>query len=435
VTGQSEAANRANIVDPAKLVEIIQRWCPSAPVEVPVTLAKALIEAAATGGSGELRLSLLDEFVVGLAGQLCTNGHKIVKLKRETARMAGDPLHRPQLRPGHPAELARVALIAVKRADGQVLGVEKIRIALRRVKPKIRRTSTYALVKRMTDGGWFERVDAGVYGLPGRSRKPYEPRTLQLLRLVYQAPDHAVSTREACTELDWSPKLLSATASELSSRKLLKSRKSVHIVPQEIVDKLARGEGVRIAPGKVFYARAGAPTVDHSSFATLRAERPRIDRGAQAKKIASLNALKGEQLRIAVAAAAKEWASDPEDLAERLSKSAQRNLRRESAREKWREKATRLMEQYPERSPKPLRGLFKDLGIEGLTLRTFLDVVREVAAALLEQKGLRLRGMRPVHPHVGYSRKTQQVVRINPLKTLRRPLVFIPEFLDFIGPT
>ena len=55
MTGQSEAANRANIVDPAKLVEIIQRWCPSAPVEVPVTLAKALIEAAATGGSGELR--------------------------------------------------------------------------------------------------------------------------------------------------------------------------------------------------------------------------------------------------------------------------------------------------------------------------------------------------------------------------------------------
>ena len=215
MASQSVAANRANIVDPAKLVEIVQRWCPSAPVEVPVALVKALIEAAATGGSGELRLSLIEEVVVGLAGQLCTNGHKIVKLKRETARMADDPLHRPQLRPGHSAELARAALAAVKRANGQVLGVEKIHTALRRVKPKISQTSAYALVKRMTDGGWFERVDAGVYGLPGRSRKPYEPRTLQLLRLVYQAPGHVIGTREACSVLDWSPKLLSATASEL----------------------------------------------------------------------------------------------------------------------------------------------------------------------------------------------------------------------------
>ena len=225
MASQSAAANRTNTVDPAKLVEIVQRWCPSASVEVPIALVKALIEAAATGGSGELRLSLLEDFVVGLAGQLCTSGHKIVKLRRETARMAGDPLHRPQLRPGHPAELARAALTAVKRANRQVLGVAQIHTALRRVRPKISQTSAYALVKRMTDGGWLERVDAGVYGLPGPSRKPYEPRTLQLLRLVYQAPDHVISTREACTELGWSSKLLSATASELGSRKLLRSKR------------------------------------------------------------------------------------------------------------------------------------------------------------------------------------------------------------------
>jgi hypothetical protein len=94
-------------------------------------------------------------------------------------------------------------------------------------------------------------------------------------------------------------------------------------------------------------------------------------------------------LRIAVADTAKEWAYDPEDLAERLSRSAQRTLRRESAREQWRQKATILMEQNPKRSPKPLRDLFKDLGIKGLTHRIFLDVIREVAAALLEQKGLK----------------------------------------------
>jgi hypothetical protein len=402
MASQSMAANRANIVDPAKLVEIVQRWCPSAPVEVPIALVKALIEAAATGGSGELRLSLIEEFVVGLAGQLCTNGHKIVKLKRETARMADDPLHRPQLRPGHSAELARAALAAVKRANGQVLGVEKIHTALRRVKPKISQTSAYALVKRMTDGGWFERVDAGVFGLPGRSHKPYEPRTLQLFRLVYQAPGHVIGTREAGSVLDWSPKLLSATASELGSRNLLNSKKSVHVVPQELVEKLARGEGVRIAPGKVFYARAGGPTVDHSSFTPLRAERPRVDRKAQADKIASLNGLKGEQLRIGVAATAKEWSIDPEDLAERLSKSAQRNLRRESARERWREEATKLMEQHPERSPKPLRDLFKDLGIEGLTLRIFLEVIREAAAALLDEKGLKTSWNAPGAPPRSY---------------------------------
>ena len=187
--------------------------------------------------------------------------------------MAGDPLHRPKLRPGHTAELARAALAAVGRAYNQVLGVEKIHTALRRVKPKIRPTSTYAVVKRMTDCGWLERVDAGVYGLPGRSRKPYEPRTTQLLRLVYTAPDHEMSMRQALAILDWSAKLLSAMASELCSRNLMQSKKGVLLVPQEIVEKLARDEGFPIAPGKTFYARAGGPTVDRSAFTVLRAER------------------------------------------------------------------------------------------------------------------------------------------------------------------
>ncbi len=138
----AEAANRSTTVDPAKLLEIVRRWCPAAPVEVPITLVKALIEAAASGSSGELRLGLLEEFVLGLAAQLCSNAQKIDKLKKETARMAGDPLRRPKLRPGHPAELARAALAAVERANGQVLSVEKIHTALRRVKPKISNLNT-----------------------------------------------------------------------------------------------------------------------------------------------------------------------------------------------------------------------------------------------------------------------------------------------------
>ena len=54
------AASRSTTVDPAKLLAIVRRWCPGAPVEVPITLVKALMEAAASGGSGELRLGLLE---------------------------------------------------------------------------------------------------------------------------------------------------------------------------------------------------------------------------------------------------------------------------------------------------------------------------------------------------------------------------------------
>jgi hypothetical protein len=269
----AETTNRSTTADPAKLLEIVRRWCPAAPVEVPINLVKALVEAAASGSSGELRLGLLEDFVLGLAAQLCSNICKIDKLKKETARMARDPLRRPQLRPGHPAELARAALAAVGRANNQVLSVEKIHVALRRVKPKIKLTSTYGVMKRMTDCGWIERVDAGVYGLPGPSRKPYEPRTIQLLRLVYTAPDHKIGTRQALAAFDWSSNVLSATVSELCSRNLLKSEKGVLFVPGEIVEKLARGQGVFIAPGKVFYARPGGPRVDHSAFTALRAER------------------------------------------------------------------------------------------------------------------------------------------------------------------
>src|SRR5262249_16037923 len=139
----------------------------------------------------------------------------------------------------------------VQRAPDQVLSVEKIHRTLRRVKPNIRRTSTYAVLKRMTDTGWLERDFAGVYGLPSRTRKPYEARTLQLFRFVYTAPGHDIGTVHARAAFGWCAKLLSATVSELCSRNLLvKPGKEPRInVPAEILDNLERGEGVLIAPG------------------------------------------------------------------------------------------------------------------------------------------------------------------------------------------
>jgi hypothetical protein len=388
-------AEQRSTIDPEKWLAIVRRWCPAAPVEVPITLVKSLIEAAASGSSGQLRLGLLEDFVLGLDAQLCSNAQKLNKLKMETARMAADPLRRPKLRPGHPAELAKAALAAVERAPDQVLSVEKIHTALRRVKPKIRRTSTYALVKRMTDCGWFERDFAGVYGLPSRTRKPYEARTFQLWRLVYTAPSHEMGTAEALAVLGWSPNVLSATVSELCSRKLLekpgKGPRKIFGVPAEVVDKLGRGEGILIAPGKLFYARPGGPPVDHSALVTLRPERPRIDPGLLGEKIVWLKTLKGEQRKGAISATAKEVGMDAAALEVLVvSKSELRAARKDKAKEQWRAEVTPLMQKCPERSPLPLPKLFKEVSsrIVGLTKRTFKDVLRE-QKVWLEQKGLK----------------------------------------------
>jgi hypothetical protein len=106
-------------------------------------------------------------------------------------------------------------------------------------------------------------------------------------------------------------------------------------------------------------------------------------------------------LKIALSATAKECGWDLAELTERLPQSAQRYLRKESARERWRDEARILMEQYPERSPKPLLVLFKGLQIDGLTRQIFMDVIREVAAALLREKGLKTSWSEPGAPPRG----------------------------------
>jgi hypothetical protein len=378
----------ASTVDPAKWLAIVRRWCPAAPVGVPITLVKSLIAAAASGCSGQLRLSLLEDFVLGLDAQLCSNAQKINKLKNETVRMAADPLRRPKLRPGHPAELARAALAAVQRAPDQVLSVEKIHTALRRVKPKIRRTSTYALVKRMTDCGWFERDFAGVYGLPSRTRKPYEARTLQLLRLVYTASGHEMGTAEARAVLGWSPNLLSATASELCSRKLLvkpgKGPRKALRVPAEIVVKLERGEGILIAPGKVFYARPGGPPVDHSALVTLRPERPPVDSEKLAQEVGRLKGLKKRHQIVELDATAKALGVPRVALelmvrpAAQVVKNKARNAIQEAAKEKWRSDY-RVLAKHPERLPVRKKLWEEARGIPGLTRQMFRDVISDEA--------------------------------------------------------
>jgi hypothetical protein len=390
----AEAVNRSTTVDPAKLLEIVRRWCPGTPVEVPITLLKSFIEAAASGCSGQLRLGLLEDYLVDLAAELCSNSTKINKLKKETTKMAADPLHRPKLRPGHPAKLARAAKAAIERTTDQVLSVERIHTALRRVKPKIRRTSTYALLKRMTDCGLLERVDAGVYGLPGRSRKPYEARTLQLLRLVYTAPNNEMGTDSALAVLDWHPNLLSATVSELCKRNLLVKSEKGLTIPQEMLDKLARGEGVPIAPGKMFYARAGGPPVGHSAFTTLRLDRPRVD---LAQEIRQLRMLKKRELEPALDATAQRLAIPRADLEIMVkpppstARAAQRRETQGAAEEAYRVELLRLAAKHPEASPETKDDLYKTLKsqISGLTREIFRKGWSDFAPPSWKRRGPR----------------------------------------------
>jgi hypothetical protein len=398
---QAEAANRSTTVDPAKLLEKVRRWCPGDPVEVPIALINSFVEAGASGCNGQQRLGVLEKYVLALDGQLCSNSQKKNKVKKQTTAMLDDQWHVPELRPGHPALLAKAALAAVEQARDQVLSGAEIHIALQRVKGQHARdrTATDALLKRMTDCRWLERTDAGEYGAPGRSRKPYEPRTVQLLQLVYTAPDHEMSVRQAEAALDWSAKLLSATASELRSRNLLKYEKCVLTVPQEIVDKVAGGEGVFVAPGKMFYGPAGGPRVDQSAFATLRLDRPRV---VLAEEIRQLRMLKKRELEPALDEAAPRLGIPRADLEIMVkpppstAKAAQRREIQSAAREELRVELRRLVGEHPEASPSTKDDLCErfcspvgESRISGLTREIFREVWDEVAPPSWKKRGPR----------------------------------------------
>ena len=204
------------------------------------------------------------------------------------------------------------------------------------------------------DSGLLERDNAGVYRLPNSSKESYEPRTIQLLRLVYEAPDHEMSVRQAESALDWSAKLLSATASELRSRSLVKYEKCELAVPGEIVEKVARGEGVLVAPGKMFYGQAAGPRVDASAFTTLRLERPRVDLAQEIRQLRMLKkreldpALDEAEPRLGIPRANLEIMVKPPPA---TAKAAQRRKTQSAAKEQLRVELLRLVGEHPEALP------------------------------------------------------------------------------------
>ena len=204
-----------------------------------------------------------------------------------------------------------------------------------------------------------------------------------LRRAAVEALNHDLETTEAVT----------AAVAITSARDQLASAIITAGGPKELADFVRKG-----------------PKEDVGT-AVPHAERLGVDRGALAQKIAWLRTQKGEQLKIALSATTNELGCDPADLVERLSKSAQRYLRKESARERWREKVRRLMEQNPGRPPKPLPDLFEESRKDGVTRQDFRDVICEEAAALGQQTGLKISWSAPGNPYVGNPAKTKKFWR------------------------
>jgi hypothetical protein len=153
--------------------------------------------------------------------------------------------------------------------------------------------------------------------------------------------------------------------------------------------------------GGVFFTFGVIPLVEEVTWTTLRPEWPRMDPGVLGEKLVWLKTLKGEQLKGAVAATAKELGMDAATLeVSVLSKSELRAARKDAAREQWRAEVTPLMEKYPKRSPKPLRVLFKSAceRIDGLTREICEHVIEEVAEALLREKVLKTSWREPGAP-------------------------------------
>jgi hypothetical protein len=256
---------------------------------------------------------------------------------------------------------------------------------------KVPSTGLSQELKELANRGEIDRLKLGVYWRRGTASAAYKSDLQRMYKLVYRAPDHRMREAELAVALGLSRGDTASLVSLLRKRGLFApaTGNGVVVASVESLATLQRGP-IFDGRGKIFFtAQEGVDPLDGAVFTALRPERPRLDREAQAKKVAWLRTLEGEELKVALNPTAKELGWDPADLAERLSRSAQRYLKKERARERWREEATRLMEQYPKRSPKPLPDLFKDLRKDGLTKRLFKDVIREVAAALMQEKGLK----------------------------------------------
>jgi biotin operon repressor len=392
---QSEAANRSSSVDPEKWLSILQRWHPREPREVLIDFINDLIEAA-----GPQRVERLDVLFVHTDETTRSAREKLEKLRRWRDRMRSDPWFWPQL-----IKRDRPVSVLVKKIvdeSSRPLTRFEVERKFRRFR-KVPATGLTQELKELANRGEIDRHKQGLYWRQGTASARYESDARRAYKMVYSAPDQRMREAELAVALGLSRRDTATLMSQLRKRGLFASAtgNGFVVASAESLATLKRGP-IFDGRGGIFLATLERPAPpDPTVFKVLRAERPHIDREAQAQKVAWLRTLHGEKLKIALTTTAKELGWDPADLAERLSKSAQRYLRKESARERWREEATRLMEQYPERAPKPLRDLFKDLCKDGLTRQIFKDVIREVAATLLREKGLKTSWSAPGAPPRG----------------------------------
>ena len=362
--GQIEWENRANIFDPKKWLGILQRWRPRERREV----SKTSLSPSSNFGPITWRAP---------RRSICPHGpttrsgrEKFDRLGRWRDGMRSDPLFWPHL-----VERDRPVSIMVKKI------VDELSRPVTRfdVERKFRRfcevpsTGLAQELKELANRAEIDRLAAGLFWRKGKATAPYELDAQRAYKLVHSAADQRMREAELAAALGLSRRDTAPVVSQLRKRGLFSSAtgKGFVVASAESRAMLQRGP-IFDGRGGIFFTAPERPApLDAAVFTALRAERPGVEVPAQA------------------------------DSAERLSRSAQRHLRKERAPERWREEATSLMEQYPERSPKPLPELFKYLRIDGLTRQIFKNVICEVAAALLREKGLKTSWTEPGAPPRG----------------------------------
>jgi biotin operon repressor len=376
-------ADRSSRVDPGKWLSMLQGWHPRQPQQMFVDFINEIMEAA-----GPQRIERLDALFEHTDQTTRSAHEKLDKLRQWSAAMRADPWFWPQV-----FKRDRPVLALIKKMVDESprpltrFEVERKFRKFRKVPP----TGLAQELKELVNQGEIDRIKPGLFGRRGTASAPYESSAQRAYKLVYKAADQRMHEANLAAALGLSRNDTAGIVSQLRKRGLFApaTRKGFVVASAKSLVTLKRGPIFDGRGGIFFSVLEKAAPVDGAVFKVPRAGRARVNREAEAQKVAWLRTLDGEPLKIGLAAAAKELGCDPADLAERLPKSSQRYLRRESARDRWREEARKLMEQYPERSPKPLRKLFKDVGGNGLTRQIFTQVIREVAAALLREKGLK----------------------------------------------
>ena len=242
-------------------------------------------------------------------------------------------------------------------------------------------------LKELANCGEIDRHKHGYYWLKGTAAKPYESSAQRAYKLVYSAADQRVREAELAVALGLSRADTGGVVSQMRKRGLFAAAKrdGFVVVSAESLAILQHGP-IFDGRGKTFFV---APKRPAPSNAALPTAHPSVDAQMLAQKLAGLGNLMGEKLKVAVAATAKELGCTFADLAGGLPRSAQRYLRQESARDQWREEVRPMMEQNPQRPPKPLRELFKNLQIRRTDSKDILRSDRRAGSGFAAGKGLK----------------------------------------------